>query len=295
MKDGIPVKPEGFESNLPEGAQATIRQIQKKCSGDRNRGLLVASRSWLGNVGGKPMDGVICDLLLVSRNKRGLHLFTLCQSGDGKFLEYSRQAAQSIKTSLVRDGACSQKFYVSYHVVSCNNTELAVCDDVRYPQAYDLQVPRGKLNEVLKALVIILATVPSTLSNKLGVSIMNLLTWEQFQLIYQLIEVTRELWIKGAAGTGKTLVAVEFMRELQRREKLDKEEILCVCENLGIRNQIRYEVFIQIWLLLPSLIPTYLTKLVGLTYIFIIGLCSRGRRRHPCEAVGGCSSSSIGV
>ena len=188
------------------------------------------------------MEGVICDLLLVSRNMGGLHLFTLCHSAaDDRFLTYSREAARSIKTSLVKDGACREKFYISSHVVSCKEDsviELESFDD-RYPKGYDLKVSREKLNEVLKSMVIILASVPSPLSNKLGVSIMNLLTKEQFKLVHQQIEVNRELWIKGVAGTGKTLVAVEFMRELHRREKLCKSEILCVCENEGIANQIR--------------------------------------------------------
>lgn len=190
------------------------------------------------------MDGVICDLLLISRNMGGLHVFTLCHSAtDDRFLKYSKEAAQSIKKSLVKDGACRRKFYVSYHVVSCADTaEIEPATrDVRYPKGYDLKSSREKLNEVLKAMVFILASVPSTLSNKMGVSIMNLLTKEQFQLVHQQIEINRELWIKGVAGTGKTLVAVEFMRELHRREKLRKTEILCVCENEGIANQIRYE------------------------------------------------------
>ncbi|KAL9988173.1 hypothetical protein ACROYT_G002582 [Oculina patagonica] len=242
VKEEFPVFPDGFESNLPKEAQTVIQEIQRKCTRDRNRGLLVASRSWLGNTGGTPMDGVVCDLLLISRNMGGLHLFTLCHSAtDDRFLKYGRETARSIKRSLVKDGACKRKFYVSYHVVSCADiaeVELA-SRDVRYPKGYDLESSREKLNDVLKAMVIILASVPSPLSNKLGVSIMNLLTREQFQLVHQQIEINRELWIKGVAGTGKTLVAVEFMRELHRREKLPKTKILCVCENEGIANQIR--------------------------------------------------------
>lgn len=239
---GFPVFPEGFESTLSTEARVVIQKIQKKYSGDRNRGLLIASRSWLGNTGGTPMEGVICDLLLISRNTGGLHLFTLCHSAtDDRFLQYSREAARSIKISLVKDGACREKFYVSFHVVSCTDESVIELEsrDGRYPKGYDLESSREKLNEILKSMVIILASVPSTLSNKLGVSIMNLLTREQFQLVHQQIEVNRELWIKGVAGTGKTLVAVEFMRELLRREKLHKTEILCVCENEGIAKQIR--------------------------------------------------------
>ena len=131
------------------------------------------------------------------------------------------------------------KFYVSYHVVSrCDEVELALPDG-RYPQAYDLKVNRDKLNQILQALVIILAKVSSMLSNKVGEHILNLLTKEQFQLVYQKIIINRELWVNGAAGTGKTLVAIEFIRELRRRQKLDRDEILCVCENEGITQQIR--------------------------------------------------------
>ena len=247
MKDDIPVMPEGFESGLPENVKKIIEGIQKKASGGRTRGLLVASRSWLGNVGGTPVDGVICDLLLVSRNLRGLHLLTLYdadEDDDGMFLKYSRNTAQKIKVSLAKDGACSEKVYVVPHIVSCGDETtqamqaLNLRNDARYPSSYDL-TSREVLNEVLKSLVTILATVPSTLSSKLGVSIMNLLTKEQFELLNEQTKINRELWIKGPAGTGKTLVAVEFMRELKRRENLASKEILCVCENAGIKKQIR--------------------------------------------------------
>ena len=247
MRDGFPVTPKGFESGLPENVKRIIKEIQKKASRRPAQGLLVASRSWLGNVGGTPVDGVICDLLLVSRNFRGLHLLTLYNADedhDGMFLKYSREVARKIKVSLAMDGACYEKVYVVPHIVPCSDETtqaiqaLNLKNDKWYPNSYDL-TSRKVLNEVLKSLVTILATVPSTLSSKLAVSIMNLLTKEQFQLLYQQIEVNRELWIKGPAGTGKTLVAVEFMRELKRRENLANNEILCVCENAGIKKQIR--------------------------------------------------------
>ena len=95
---------------------------------------------------------------------------------------------------------------------------LPVPDD-RYPKSYDLHSLRAKLNEILKAMVITVAA----LSGKLGVTIFNLLTKEQFQLVHQLTKINEELWMEGVAETGKTLVAVEFMRELKRREKTTKE------------------------------------------------------------------------
>ena len=89
--------PEGFETNLPEEAQAVMRRIQQDCSEDGNRGLLAASHSWRANLGGKPMDGVICDLLLISRNMGGLHLITVCQDESEGYLRYSKEVAQNIK------------------------------------------------------------------------------------------------------------------------------------------------------------------------------------------------------
>ncbi|XP_022781911.1 schlafen family member 11-like isoform X3 [Stylophora pistillata] len=239
--DTFLVSPEGVESSLPAEAQAVIRNIQKVCRRDRFRGFLAVSRSWLRDTGGTAVDSVICDVLLVSRNMGGLHLYTLCDAADETSFQYSKEAAQSIKKRLSENGARGQKFYVSSHVLPCRagrEVKFPSPDD-RYPKSYDLLSPRGKLNEILKAMVVTLAAVPSTLSCKLGVTFFNLLTTEQFRLVHQQIEVNRELWIKGVAGTGKTLVAVEFMRELRRREKLQRNEILYVCENEGIASQVR--------------------------------------------------------
>ena len=99
-----------------------------------------------------------------------------------------------------------------------------------------------KLNKILDALVIVLAKVPSTLSSALGVTFMNLLTPRQFQLVHEQIDEpgSRQLWVKGPAGSGKTLVAIEFIRELYcRDEHLTKDSILYVCENKGLREQVR--------------------------------------------------------
>ena len=44
----------------------------------------------------------------------------------------------------------------------------------------------------------------------------------------QSVRQTKSFGEKGVVGTGKTLVAVEFMRELKRRDKLQRDEILCL-------------------------------------------------------------------
>ena len=224
------------------------RRLQEMSSRGRNRALLVASRSLNSSINGKSIsvDGVICDLLLFNAELRGLHLFTLCDSEtDEQFLAYSHATAKALKKALVTIGGCHEKFYITHHVIPCRalapTKQISqLLKDSRYPQEYDLS--RDKITKILESLVIILAavTVQSPLSNKQGISFFNLLTKEQFQLVYQEIDEYRELWIKGAGGSGKTLVAVEFVKELRRRHpNLKQDEILYVCENKGIRQQIR--------------------------------------------------------
>ena len=213
-------------------------------------GLLLFSRSWLRNVGprvrpngpGARPSGLICDLLLVGQGMGGLHLLTLCEPGSEESVAcYSLATARDLKKSLVFEGGCETKFYISNHVVRCSVTTNmdGLGANSLYPPVYDMGYNPEKLDKILDALVIVLAKVPSTLSSALGVTFMNLLTPLQFQLVHEEIDEHRELWVKGPAGSGKTLVATEFMKELRRRDGwLKKEEILYVCENKGLREHL---------------------------------------------------------
>ena len=246
---GCQVVPKGFVSNLSKEAKQVIGQIQEQIK----NGLLVASPSMLSAVQKEQQgkkDGVICDLLLLSESLGRLHLISLVSSGSqDDFLPHARATAKAVKNSLVRNGGCYEKFYITCQVVPCNRVGTAESlkipsPDSRYSKEYHQRLsPQGlvKINEILQALVIVLAQFPSFLSNKQGLSFLNLLTKEQFQLLYNEIDEHRELWIKGVAGTGKTMVAVEFMRELVRRDpSLRHRNILYVCENVGLRAKIRY-------------------------------------------------------
>ena len=253
MKDDCPMFPEGALSKLPSTAKALIRQIQGIVKTGGIGGLLLFSCSWLRNVGpgvrpngpGVRPSGLICDLLLVSQGMGGLHLLTICQPGFEKSIaSYSQTTARDLKKFLESEGGCDEKFYISKHVVSCSvTTNLdGLGASSLYPAVYDMGHTPEKLNKILNALVIVLAKVPSTLSSALGVTFMNLLTPLQFQLVHEQIDEpgSRELWIKGPAGSGKTLVAIEVIRELQvRDEYLTIDNILYVCENKGLREQVR--------------------------------------------------------
>ncbi|CAH3192572.1 unnamed protein product, partial [Porites evermanni] len=246
---GCQVVPKGFESNLPEEAKQVIRKIREQTT----NGLLVASSSILSAVqkeGKRKEDGVICDLLLLSESLGRLHLISLVSSGSqDQFFPHARATAKAVKKALVRNGGCYEKFYITCQVVLCNRVGTEPLDisspDSRYPNEYHLRSsPQElvKINKILQSLVIVLAQFPSFLSNKQGLKFLNLLTKEQFELLCIMIDVeeNRELWIKGVAGTGKTVVAVEFIRRLLLRyPNLKPENILYVCERPAMLPQIR--------------------------------------------------------
>ena len=247
---GCPVVPNGFESNLPEEAKQVIQKIQKQIA----NGLLVASPSMLSAVQKeehRKEDGVICDLLLLSESLGRLHLISLVSSeSQDQFFSHARATAKAVKKSLVRNGGCYEKFYITCQVVLCRvGTEPLEIPfpDSRYPKEYDLRSSAQelvKINKILQSLVTVLALFPSLLSNKQGLKFLNLLTKEQFELLHKEIDEHRELWIQGVAGTGKTVVAIEFIRSLLRRDpSLKPENILYVCERPAMLPQIRYVSF----------------------------------------------------
>ena len=243
--------PNGFVSNLPEEAEIVIRKIQEQTT----NGLLVASPSFLSAVRKEEQrkeDGVICDLLLLSESLGRLHLISLVRSGSqDQFFPHARATAKDVKNALVRNGGCYEKFYITCQVVFCNSVGNEPFEipsrDSRYPKEYHLRSsPQElvKINKILQSLVIVLAKFSSFLSNKQGLSFLNLLTTEQFALLHREIYEHRELWIQGVAGTGKTVVAVEFIKELRRRcRNLARENILYICERSEMLPQIRYVSF----------------------------------------------------
>ena len=97
---GCQVVPKGFESNLPEEAQLVIPEIQEQIT----NGLLVASPSMMSAVQKEEQrkeDGVICDLLLLSKSPGRLHLISLVSSGSqDQFLPHVRATAKAVKKSL---------------------------------------------------------------------------------------------------------------------------------------------------------------------------------------------------
>lgn len=242
VDEKFPILPKGVADNLPEQAQAFIHHIQAACCKNSNCGSLIVSRSLLRDIGGEATDGVICDVLAVSRNFGGLHLYTLYLREDEEDVtsqRYSEEASRALKRSILENGAAGQRFYVSCHLVPLSrSTEVSPLPDNRYPESYDLKYSLDTFNKILDAMVMALAAVPSTLSSKVGVTFLNLLTVEQYALVHEKFEQSRRWWVKGVAGSGKTYVAKEVMRQIKKREGLERNQILYVCENEGLATQV---------------------------------------------------------
>ena len=158
---GCEVVPEGFVSNLPKGAKIVIQKIQDQLT----NGLLVASPSMMSAVQKEEQrkeDGVICDLLLLSESLGRLHLISLVSSGSqDQFFPHARATAKAVKKSLVKNGGCYEKFYITCQVVLCNRVGTEPFEipppDSPYPEEYHLRSsPQElvKINKILQSLVL---------------------------------------------------------------------------------------------------------------------------------------------
>ena len=160
--------------------------------------------------------------------------------------KYNFRTATLLKRKLVAEGGMFEKFFITGHVIplDCIPNSTSVFRIPKYPETYSATEAssRAKYSSLLKALVIVVASYPSLLANRLGLEFLNLLTEPQFKILWNHgvnSNNTRELWIHGGAGTGKTCVALAFMSDLKRNLKgLSKENILYVCENKGLRKYI---------------------------------------------------------
>ena len=149
--------PNGFYDCMSKDEQDIILEIKKRCSSHtKSLGRIVASKSLRASLRGSPCNDVICDLLVISTGLGGLHLYTVCKEGKEEgCLQYSKEVSRLLKTSLVRDGGCSVKFYISSHTCSMSKEVESPLPNKQYPQGYDLEGRRRDLYLVLKALVIV--------------------------------------------------------------------------------------------------------------------------------------------
>ncbi|XP_070579754.1 schlafen family member 13-like [Ptychodera flava] len=196
--------------------------------------LDVAIKNQTSGAGIYKPKSLICDLLLCVKDL-GLFLLTVSDVNDDAIKQYNLETGKQLKQALAVIGGCTEKMAINCRILNVSSPsplEVQLKQDGRYPDDYR-NLTDEKYLSVMRALTIVLSAVPSVLSQKVGCTLLNTLTPKQFYLLLDSYHKHCKLWVRGPPGTGKTVVAFELMRKLQRDEDLKPEEILYVTEFSG--------------------------------------------------------------
>ncbi|NXX47256.1 SLN13 protein, partial [Tricholaema leucomelas] len=219
------------------------------------KGILIFSRSWAVEIGSQKTQDIVCDALLVAEKEYPV-LYTVVKEVSSAAFKYSRDTARALKQKLVNDGGCAIQLCVLHQVLHLSDTQhqMEVEDDdvpqqdnqpelrdrsSLYPQSYIL-TSRG-VSAFLRALVIVVLCFKSYLSDHLGCEIFNLLTLKQYELLSKNLHKTRELFVFGLPGTGKTIVALKNIERIRNIFRCSPREILYICENTPLMKFVRNE------------------------------------------------------
>ncbi|XP_009989836.1 PREDICTED: schlafen family member 13-like [Tauraco erythrolophus] len=214
-----------------------------------SEGVLIFSRSWAVEVGLSANQGIICDILLIAKDRPPI-LYTVCEHHISKDLvEYSRCVAWRLKEKLVNTGGYIHKLCVIPKLLTLSpkincGKEYDLNIQETYPQNYSL-INSHNLKALLNALTVALLTFKSFLSDYVGFEFLNLLTIKQYQLLSENLHKTKKLYVYGLPGTGKTIVALKIIEKIRIMLQCKQEEILYVCENQPLRDFVRQKNICQ--------------------------------------------------
>ncbi|XP_066219963.1 schlafen family member 11-like isoform X1 [Saccopteryx leptura] len=204
-----------------------------------SRGILILSRSWAVDLNLKKKEEVICDALLVTQNSPPI-LYTILREQDVDGQSYCTRTAFTLKQKLVNMGGYTGKLCVLTKVLLLSpegNAESleGSAAPIDYPESYYL-ADTQQMEALLQSLVIVLLGFRSFLSDEVGCEILNLLTAQQYEILSKNLRKTRELFIHGLPGSGKTVIAMKIMEKIKNTFGCEESEILYVCENQPLRD-----------------------------------------------------------
>ncbi|NXK43220.1 SLN13 protein, partial [Piprites chloris] len=242
-------KPETICSDLfseyPE-----LEDLMRKQLHGVTKGILIFSRSWAVDIGLQKKQDVVCDALLIADNEYPV-LFTVVRDASCVMSGTWRETARALKQKLVNDGGYTSRLCVIPQILQLNDTkdqtEVAENDvpwqeilhgsTSPYPKSYILT--SRAIPAFLRALVIVVLSFKSYLSDHLGCEIFNLLTLKQYELLSKNLHKVRKLFVLGLPGTGKTIVALKIIEKIKNTFHCSAEEILYICENQPLRDFVR--------------------------------------------------------
>lgn len=205
-------------------------------------GLLILSRSWAVDLNLEEKQEVICDALLIAQNSPPI-LYTILGEQDEQGQDYCTSTAFTLKQKLVNTGGYTGRVCVMTKVLclsSQNNIETngGSVSPINYPSSYNLANIQ-EMQDLLQALVIVLLNFRSFLSDQLGCEILNLLTAQQYEILSKSLRKTRELFVHGLPGSGKTIIAMKIMEKIRNTFHCETDRILYICENQPLRDFIQ--------------------------------------------------------
>nr|SDA08603.1 Schlafen family member 9 [Mus musculus domesticus] len=205
-------------------------------------GLLILSRSWAVDLNLEEKQEVICDALLIAENSPPI-LYTILGKQDEQGQDYCTRTAFTLKQKLVNTGGYTGRVCVMTKVLclsSQNNIETSgsSVSPIDYPSSYNLANIQ-EMQDLLQALVIVLLNFRSFLSDQLGCEILNLLTAQQYEILSKSLRKTRELFVHGLPGSGKTIIAMKIMEKIRNTFHCETDRILYICENQPLRDFIQ--------------------------------------------------------
>ncbi|NXK86353.1 SLN13 protein, partial [Formicarius rufipectus] len=224
-----------------------LEDLMRKQIPEDTKGVLIFSRSWAVDIGLKKNKDVVCDALLVADNEYPM-LFTVVTDASCVTFGNWRETAHALKQKLVNCGGYTSRVCVIPKILQLNGTkdqmeveendvpqQETLCDSTcLYPKSYLLT--SRDIPAFLRALVIVVLSFKSYLSDHLGCEIFNLLTLKQYELLSKNLHKVRKQFVIGLPGTGKTILALKIIERIKNTFHCSAGEILYICENQPLRD-----------------------------------------------------------
>jgi hypothetical protein len=221
-----------------------VEKMKKLFKMNKWQGIAYIEKCWkvnLGRPGTKP-DDVVCDVLLCSP-QMPLVMVTLTQSEvpNETSSMYNKRVATMLKTTLVQEAGCLERFYVKPILISCQEIQEAdlssiVSENSVYPITY--RISNEKYSNILEALVLVLAKANSMATHIIGQGLFNLLTYEQYKILHDFYESNEKVKITGPPGSGKTVLALERIHRL-RMNGCFYDEVLFLCAYKPLKARVK--------------------------------------------------------
>lgn len=204
-----------------------------------SRGILILSRSWAVDLNLPAKQGVICEALLIAEHSPPI-LHTILREQDVDGQRYCTNTALTLKQKLVNMGGYTKKVCVKTRVL-CLSTKTHVeplqgsAFPIDYPLSYSF-ANTLHMDAFLQSLAVVLLGFRSFLSDQLGCEILNLLTLQQYEIFSKNLCKSRELFVHGLPGSGKTIMAVKIMEKIRNMFHCEANRILYICENKPLQD-----------------------------------------------------------